>query len=116
MWKQAKESGLSLAELLVVLAITVVLAAILLPAISTPEHAREKADASLAPYVLAAEGEMQIEEAVRPERPGRRDEATPAVDDSAREEAPEMEPVESQGVQTLELDGVKKIKTTDISY
>ncbi len=117
MWKQAKESGLSLAELLVVLAITVVLAAILLPAINTPEHAMGKTDGSLDPYVVAADGDMNIESGVRLERPSRRDRDVSALDDSAtRDVLVEMPAEEEKSVETLELDGVKKIKTTDISY
>ncbi len=117
MWKQAKEPGLSLAELLVVLAITVVLAAILLPAINTPNHAQEKDDGSLVPYAVAAEREMYIEPGVQPEARARNlDRNAPAVDDSAKRDIPEVPTVEVKGVETLELDGVKKIKTTDISY
>jgi len=116
MWKQAKESGLSLAELLVVLAITVVLAAILLPAINTPNHAREKTDGSLVPYAVAAEREMNIEPGIRLEPPGNRDRNVPAVDDSAKRDMPEAPVIEENDVETLELDGMKKIKTTDINY
>lgn len=114
MWKQAKESGLSLAELLVVLAITVVLAAILLPAINTPNHAQEKSDGSLAPYVIAADDPMNIEAGIRLERPARRDRDVPALDDSAKREAPEVPAAGEKAVETLELQGAQEIKTTDI--
>ncbi len=116
MWKQAKESGLSLAELLVVLAITVVLAAILLPAISTPNHAQEKTDGSLVPYAVAAELEMNIEPGIRLEPPGNRELNVSAVEDSAKRDMPEVPVIEEKDAKTLELDGMKMIKTTDINY
>lgn len=117
MWKQARESGVSLAELLVVLAITVVLAAILLPAINTPTQA-EKSEATLDPYVVAAEGYSVVGSRNRNERNMARDSDEPAVNDTPTPEvAVEVMPAFNTGeVETLERDGLKEIRTTDISY
>lgn len=119
MWKQARESGLSLAELLVVLAITVVLAAILLPAINTPNHAEGDPDANLAPYVVAAEGPMDSTRFR--DKPSRDSDSTaPVVDDSVNSEpVPAVEVIpafNTAEAETLERDGLKEFKTTDISY
>lgn len=119
MWKQARESGLSLAELLVVLAITVVLAAILLPAINTPNHDAEIAPReSLDAYVAAAENGIPLLPRSREDRDAREGNA-PMADDTS---SPSVRPVEvmpafnTPEAQTLERDGLKEFKTTDISY
>jgi len=117
MWKQARESGVSLAELLVVLAITVVLAAILMPAINTPTQAASD-EVTLDPYVVAAEGYSVVGSRNRNERNMDRDRDAAALDDTpVPEVAVEVMPAFDTGeVETLERDGLKKIKTTDISY
>ena len=117
MWKQAKESGVSLAELLVVLAITVVLAAILLPAINTPTHAGNS-ETTLDPYVVVADGQWSSITRNRPDRADEPEVAVPVVENApAIEETVEVMPAFNSGeVVTLERDGLKEIRTTDISY
>lgn len=116
MWKQAKESGVSLAELLVVLAITVVLAAILLPAINTPTQAGN-GETTLDPYVVA-DGQWIGATRSRADRADEPEVAVPVVENApAIEETVEVMPAFNSGeVATLERDGLKEIKTTDISY
>lgn len=120
MWKQARESGLSLAELLVVLAITVVLAAILLPAINMPNHGAEIVPPeSLDAYVATAENDAPAVPQSREERSDAREHSAPKVGEMS---APMIQPVQvmpafnTSEVQTLERDGLKEFKTTDISY
>jgi uncharacterized membrane protein len=118
MWKQARESGLSLAELLVVLAITVVLAAILLPAINTPSQPDGTADVSLDPYVVAADGNVNVVPRIRDNRSDVRAEHSPVVSDAPEPAAVvEVLPAfETTEVKTQERDGLREFKTTDISY
>lgn len=117
MWKQARESGLSLAELLVVLAITVVLAAILMPAVKPPGQSPRPGE------TLVESGAYTVlaEELVQPrERSISRRERQQAIDDSLEVQTPreilstgyDPEPKAS----TMERDGLEKIKTTDIRY
>lgn len=117
MWKQARESGVSLAELLVVLAITVVLAAILMPAINTPTRA-DQDETTLTPYVVAADG--QVIGGARDRRDRFEEvalEATVTDETQNSESVVEVLPAFDTGeVVTLERDGLKEIRTTDISY
>lgn len=120
MWKQARESGLSLAELLVVLAITVVLAAILFPAINTPNHSDLKPGADLDPYVASAVEQLDIVPGTRGPRATRQNDHDPVLEGSSGE-VPNvvvevMPAFNTSEVQTLERDGLKEFKTTDISY
>lgn len=118
MWKQRKESGVSLAELLVVLAITVVLAAILLPAVNSPYHSGDNGPAAvgLTPYVVAAES-PPVTNRSRTERHRGSESDAPAVDDTLQQEVAEIMPAFDGGEpETLERDGLKKFRTTDISY
>lgn len=117
MWKQAKESGVSLAELLVVLAITVVLAAILLPAINTPTHAG-KTEPALDPFVVVANGQAIGGSRDRRDRLEDAAPEAPVTDETAvGEAAVEVMPAFATGeVVTLERDGLREIRTTDISY
>ena len=117
MWKQARKSGVSLAELLVVLAITVVLAAILMPAINTPTQAA-KEEITLDPYVVAADGQWGGGARDRRDRFDELAVEAPVTDESgSREVVVEVMPAFDAGeVLTLERDGLKEIRTTDISY
>ena len=117
MWKQAKESGVSLAELLVVLAITVVLAAILMPAINTPTHAEGgAAGAGLDEFVVAAGSYRAANQRIRDDH--KSDE--PLVNDvpvvEVNGEVEVMPALQTGEVETLERDGLIEFKTTDISY
>lgn len=117
MWKQAKEPGLSLAELLVVLAITVVLAAILMPAINTPTHA-DKDETTLAPYVVVADGQVIGSARDRYDRFDNPASEAPVTDETPVDGATvEVLPAFDTGeIVTLERDGLREIRTTDISY
>lgn len=120
MWKQARESGLSLAELLVVLAITVVLAAILMPAVTPPGQTPLPGEKSedISAYTVLAE---EVPRARANDRAASRRERQQAMEDSTEETGLPLEILPAsfepeRETATMERNGLEKIKTTDIRY
>jgi len=110
MWKLITEKGEKLPDLLVVLAITVVLAAILLPAVTSTHGNEVNADSGIQVDQAVMDGIVHPATRARDERRLRTD---AEVGETAEDVSLESEiPVADAAVQP----GIAQMRTTDISY
>lgn len=120
MWKKITDKGEQLPDLLVVLAITVVMAAILLPAVSNYHGNDVNAESGLDSATTVMDGHVRPTSRDASARYAREDN-TATVDANADSvvaerdlSVPEEEFLPMDGA--VERDGLKKLRTTDISY
>lgn len=120
MWKKVTGKGEQLPDLLVVLAITVVMAAILLPAVSNYHGNEVNAESGLNSGTFVMDGHVRPAArgaSAREDREGRTATVDTDADSVVAERdlsVPEEEflPVDA----VVERDGLEKLRTTDISY
>lgn len=112
MWKMITEKGEKLPDLLVVLAITVVLAAILLPAVTSSHGNEVNADSGIQSERTVLDGPVWTKPRTQGERHPRMDSETSEGIESDVAGVEDPMPVADASVQP----GIASMRTTDISY
>lgn len=118
MWKKRTDKGGSLPELLVILAVTVVMAAILLPAVVGPSDTQVNAESTFETDTVRMDGHVRPSSITTEDRYSSR--AIASADEQALDDSMDHEIVTDESASlsssALELEGLQNILTTDINY
>lgn len=114
MWKVVTDKGEKLPDLLVILAITVVLAAVMLPAVISSSGNAVNAEINAVAETGVMDGLVRPSARTVENRADRYSAADDAADAAASDESAEAEVI-ADG-EPLEVTALKQMRTTDISY